>query len=222
MSQAEREDFRAEVRAYLLENPEVIMEAIAVLQAREEEQAAAADINLVAQHADALFNEPTSHVIGNPDGDITVVEFLDYRCGYCKRAHNEVAELINGDGNIRLIIKELPILGEASVLASQYALAVKATAGDEAYETVHDTLMSLRGDITQASLARLSGELGLDNDAIEAAMGGEEVATTLRRNRLLAQAMQINGTPTFVVESSLLRGYLPLDQMQLVVAQERG
>ncbi len=222
MSDAERAAFRAEVRAYLLENPEVIMEAIEVLQAREEEAAAQADVQLVSQHAEALFNDPTSFVGGNPDGDITIVEFLDYRCGYCKRAHPEMVELLQADGNIRFVVKEYPILGEASVLASEYALAVKLTAGDEAYETVHDTLMALRGEVSEASLSRLTGELGLDGDAIQAAMNGPEVARILRRNRLLGQAMQINGTPTFVVESELLRGYLPLEQMQRMIADIRG
>ena len=222
MTVQERDAFRAEVRAYLLENPEVIMEAIAILQQREELQAAQADLQLVADNADSLFNDPTSFVGGNPDGDITIVEFLDYRCGYCKRAHSEMTKLLEDDGNIRFIIKEFPILGEASTLASRYALAVKLTAGDEAYLAVHDALMLMRGDVSEASLARLTNELGLDADAIELEMQGTEVARILRRNRLLGQAMQINGTPTFIVESQLLRGYLPLDQMAAVIDDIRG
>jgi protein-disulfide isomerase len=222
MSTDERAAFRAEVRAYLLDNPEVIMEAIQVLQGREQAQAAVADQQLITNNADALFNDPTSFVGGNPDGDITIVEFLDYRCGYCKRAHPEVAELIARDGNIRLIVKEFPILGEASTLASQYALAVKLTAGDDAYKIVNDTLMAMRGDVNPATLARVTKELGLDDEAIRAAMDSDDVAQILQDNRRLGQAMQINGTPSFVIETELLRGYLPLDQMQQVVAQARG
>lgn len=222
MTVDERDAFRAEVRAYLLENPEVIMEAIAVLQEREDQLAAQGDLQLVAANSEALFNDPTSFVGGNPDGDITIVEFLDYRCGYCKRAHPEVAQLLQGDGNIRYVVKELPILGEASVLASRYALAVKLTAGDEAYEAVHNTLMALRGEVNDENLSRLTNQLGLDGNAIEIAMGSSEIDDILNRNRQLAQAMQINGTPTFVVENQLLRGYLPLDQMQLVIDEVRG
>jgi len=222
LSVTDRDAFRAEVRAYLLENPEVIMEAIGVLQEREEQQAARADLDLVAMHADALFNEPSSFVGGNPNGDITVVEFLDYRCGYCRRAHPEVEELVKTDGQIRYIVKELPILGDASLLASRFALAVKLAYGDAAYKAMHDTLMTMRGELNDQTIARLAEEAGMELNPILIAMRGEDVATILRRNRLLAQAMQINGTPTFVVQDLLLRGYLPLEEMRNVVAEERG
>jgi len=131
MSDAERDSFRAEVRAYLLENPEVLMEAIGVLEAREANEAQQRDVAMVAAHADQLFDSPTSFVGGNPEGDFTIVEFLDYRCGYCKRAHPEVAALVAEDANIRYVIKELPILGEESMLAARYALAVQQVAGDD-------------------------------------------------------------------------------------------
>ena len=132
MSDAEREAFRAEIRAYLLENPEVIMEAVAVLEQRDAEKQAQADVDLIAANANALFNDPSSWIGGNPDGDITMVEFVDYRCGYCRKAHDEVAELISSDGNIRFIVKEFPILGEASLTSSRFALAVRQIAGDDA------------------------------------------------------------------------------------------
>jgi len=154
MTDAERADFRAEVRAYLLENPEVIMEAVSILQAREQEAAANADAQLAVTYADELFNDPNSYVGGNPDGDITIVEFVDYRCGYCKKAFPEVSALVAGDGNIRYIVKEFPILGEASMMASQFAIAVKLVAGDDAYHDVHNTLMEFDGNITETSLTR--------------------------------------------------------------------
>lgn len=222
MTAPERDAFRAEVRAYLLENPEVIMEAIDVLQARQRQAELAADQELARTHADALFNDPTSYVGGNPEGDITVVEFLDYRCGYCKRAHPEVTELISADGNIRFVIKELPILGEQSMLAAQFALATKVTEGDDAYKLVHDTLMEFRGDVTVEALVRLGDTLGLNSDAVLSAMNSEEVSDILQRNMELAQILQINGTPTFVVDDQLLRGYVPLPQMQSIVDQTRG
>lgn len=222
MSDEERAAFRAEVRAYLLENPEVLMEAMNVLQAREREAALAADRSLAQLHASSLFDDPTSFVGGNPDGDITVVEFLDYRCGYCKRAHPEVTELISADGNIRFIIKEMPILGEQSVLASRFALATKLSAGDDAYKLVHDTLMEFNGEVTLDAMTRLGNTLGLDTEAIVAAMDSDEVNDILQRNMQLAQALNINGTPTFVVSDQLLRGYVPLPQMQQIVAEIRG
>lgn len=222
MTPAERTAFRAEVRAYLLENPEVLMEAIGVLEDRQAADARANDVNLVAQNADALFNSETSFVGGNPEGDFTVVEFLDYRCGYCKRAHPEVAALIGGDTNIRYVVKELPILGEQSVIASRYALAVQQVEGDEAYYDIHNTLMEYQGDISVGNLSRVSDAFGFDHDALVAAMDGPEVAAVIAENRALADALAITGTPSFVFEDQMVRGYVPLAQMEQIVAQLRS
>lgn len=222
LTDEERALFRAEVRAYLLENPEVIMEAVEKLQNREAEAAAQADLSLVADNADAIFNDGFSWVGGNPDGDITLVEFLDYRCGYCKRAHSEVAQLLETDGNIRLIVKEFPILGEESVLASRFAIATRQIAGDDSYKALHDALMEYRGEVNLPALRRLASTFGLDADAIEARMDDDDVTREIAETRALAQRLQITGTPTFVLEDEMLRGYLPYDQMEILVADKRG
>lgn len=222
MSQEERANFRAEIRAYLLDNPEVIMEAVAALEEREQAAQAQADINLVSDNADELFNDGYSFVGGNPDGDITLVEFLDYRCGFCKRAHSEVAKLLETDGNIRLIVKEFPILGEQSVLASRFTVAAKQLEGGAAYKALHDALMEMNGDVNIRTLKRMASTFGLDADAIEARMDDEAVTDEIRRTRALAQRLQITGTPTFVLQDELLRGYLPYDQMQALVEEKRG
>ncbi|MCO4846431.1 MAG: thioredoxin domain-containing protein [Yoonia sp.] len=221
MTDNERAAFRAEIRSYLLENPEVLMEAIGVLEQREQAAKVNNDVTLAQTYAGQLFDDGHSFVGGNPDGDITIVEFMDYRCGFCKKAFPEVAALIAGDGNIRYIVKEFPILGEASTLASQFAIAVKIVAGDEAYKDVHDTLMEFRGDVTQNSLDRLAESLDLDVAAITVEMRGGEVAKVINDNRLLAQAMQITGTPTFIVQDQMLRGYVPFAQMEQIVAKVR-
>lgn len=222
MSAAERDAFRAEIRTYLLENPEVIMEAVAVLEKRQAEEQASGDSDLVKANAGALFDDGHSWVGGNPKGDITLVEFMDYRCGYCKRAFPEVESLIETDGNIRLIVKEFPILGEQSVLASRFAIATLNVAGDEGYKQVHDALMTFRGDITEPALARLAEGFGLDADAIAAEMGSEAVTEVINKNRALGQRLNITGTPSFVMEDQMLRGYVPLDAMQQIVADIRG
>jgi protein-disulfide isomerase len=222
MSEQERAAFREEVRSYLLENPEVLMEAIGILEERQAEAQMAADEELVADHADALFADGISWVGGNPDGDVTMVEFLDYRCGYCRRAHPEVNELVEMDGEIRYVIKEFPILGEQSVLASRFAISTRNIAGPESYKNVHDALMTLRSDVTDAALERIAAELELDASAIMAGMDAPEVAAEINANRALAQSMGIGGTPTFVVGSQMLRGYLPQDEMIRVVEKERA
>ena len=222
MSDAERDAFGNQVREYLMENPEVIMEAVRALEARQAEAQAEADVALVADNADALFDDGFSYVGGNPDGDIVLVEFMDYRCGFCKRAFGEVEKLLESDGNIRFVVKEFPILGEQSVLASRFAIATQMVAGDEAYKAVHDALMSFNGDITLASLRRLADTYGVDTAAVEAKMDDEEVTDRIRSTRALAQQLQITGTPTFVLQDELLRGYLPFDQLQTIVEDKRS
>ena len=180
-----------------------------------------ADQEMVSRNSDAIFNDDHSWVGGNPEGDITIVEFLDYRCGYCKRAFGEVKELLETDGNIRFIVKEFPILGEASVMASRFAIATKLEAGDEAYESLHDGLMAFNGDITEAALKRLATSFGLDADAIAARMEDDEVSEAIAQNHALAGALQITGTPTFVMGDQMVRGYVPLEGMEQIVAELR-
>ena len=222
MTAEERAIFRQEVRAYLMEQPQVIMDAVNQLEARQQQDAAQADLTLVSDNAEALFNDGYSFVGGNPDGDITLVEFLDYRCGYCRKAHTEVAKMLETDGNIRLIVKEFPILGEQSVLASRFAMAVKQVAGDEIYKAVNDALMTLPGEISMPTLARLGKTYDLDMALVEDAMNGPEIADQLAQTKALAQRMRITGTPTFVLQDEMLRGYLPYDQMMLVVNDKRS
>ena len=192
------------------------------MQNREAEAQARADDNLVSDNAAAIFDDGYSWVGGNPDGDITLVEFLDYRCGYCKRAHDEVAKLLETDGNIKLIVKELPILGDQSVLASRFAIAAKQVAGDDSYKAVNDALMAYNGDVTLPALRRLGSTFELDMEAIEARMDSEEVTMEIAQTRALAQQLNISGTPTFVMHDELLRGYLPFDQMMALVEEKRG
>ena len=222
MTPAERDAFRAEVRAYLLDNPEVILEAVQLLEERQAQAQMQSDFTLVAENEAELFDDGYSWVGGNPDGDITLVEFMDYRCGFCRRAVPEVARLLAEDGNIRWIVKELPILGEASVTSSRFAVATKHIAGPEAYGQVHDALMDMTAEPTEPVLRRLADGLGLDANAILAAMDSGAVTEELSRTQALAQKLQINGTPTFVLQDELLRGFLPADQMAEMIVEKRA
>jgi protein-disulfide isomerase len=222
LTDSEREAFRAEVREYLLENPEVLMEAIGVLEQRQAQAEAANDAALLQTHAAEIFSDPDSWVGGNPEGDITVVEFTDYRCGYCRKAYEEVAELIESDGNIRFVVKEYPILGEQSLISSRFAVAVRQVAGDAAYQKAHDALITLRGDATPETLGRLAQDMGLDRDAILTRMDSPEVTAVIEANHKLGEALRINGTPTFVIDGTMLRGYVPLEGMRQIVAEQRA
>lgn len=222
MTDAERAAFRAEVRAYLLENPEVLIEVMNELETREQAAAAARDEEMLAAQSDAIFNDAASWVGGNPEGDITVVEFIDYRCGYCRQAWQEVDQLVEGDGNIRFVLKEFPILGEASVLSSRFAIAVLQLHGGDAYKQAHDALLTLRADPTAEALARVAEDMGLEPGPILERMNAPEVTKVIEDNHRLAQVMEISGTPTFVVGGTMVRGYVPLEAMQQIVAEQRA
>lgn len=222
LTDAERTLLRAEIRDYLLANPEVIMEAVAVLEQREAQTQAQADSDLVKVNAEALFNDPSSWVGGNLEGDLTLVEFMDYRCSYCRRAFDDVKGLLAADGNIRFVIKEFPILGEESVLASRFAIATRQVAGDEAYKSVHDALMTYSGSMNETGFSRLADTLGLDATAIIAEMNSDAVTEVIAANHALGQRMQITGTPSFVLGDQMLRGYLPQDAMQRIADEIRA
>lgn len=221
MSLAEKEAFGAEVREYLLENPDVFLEVVALLEQRRAQEAARAELALVSDNADAIFNDDHSWVGGNPEGDITIVEFLDYRCSFCKRAYPAVEELIASDGNIKFIVKEYPILGDLSVLAARYAIATLQVEGEDAYKEVHDRMMTLRGEPSEFALARMSEDLGYDHDEIAELMNSDEVSAIIEENYALARNLQLQGTPAFVIGDALINGYVDLNQLRLIVADQR-
>ncbi len=223
MSDEEKAAFGEAVRGYLLENPEVLSEAIEVLNQRQANAEAENDKTLVQTNSDDIFQDSASFVGGNPDGDVTVVEFIDYRCGYCKKAHSEVKDLVAADGKIRYIVKELPILGEDSVVAARFAIATLQIAGPDAYAKINAGFYeSFRGEVTQDTLSAFAKDLGLDPAPILAVMDAPEVTRVIADNHALAQRLQISGTPTFVMGGQMIRGYVPGAAMQAAVAEERG
>lgn len=222
MTDSERDVFQAEIRDYLLQNPEVLMEAIAVLEKREAAAETVNDATLVLQNADEIFNDGVSYVGGNPDGDVTIVEFSDYRCPYCKKARPEVAELVASDGNIKIIYKEFPILGADSATAAKFAVAIQMLSGPKEYLAASQALMKMRGAPSDEALKHIADDIGLDSAAVMQKMQSPEVAQLLQANRALGQKLKISGTPTFVVGSQMVRGYLPADTMREIVAQERA
>jgi protein-disulfide isomerase len=222
MTTAEKDAFRAEVRQYLLDNPEVIIEAMDVLQSRKADAQQQADVDLLRSNADAIFNDPASWVGGNPNGSVTIVEFMDYRCGYCRKAYSEVENLVKADGDIRFVVKELPILGDDSLISAKFAIAMRMLHGDEAYKAAHDALIDLRGAPDAETLGRLASDLGYDAAEVTATMESADVLAVIQANHDLAGALNITGTPTFVIDTKMLRGYLPEADMQVIVTQERA
>lgn len=222
MSDADREAFRAEVRAYLLDNPEVIIEAIQVLEQRQAQAESQSDLDLVIQNYEALTNDGYSFVGGNPNGTITIVEFSDYRCAFCRKAHEEVVALLAANDDIRLVIKEFPILGPDSTLSAQAAVSILVNQGDEVYETFNDILMRHSGPVNVTTLSKLATDASGDADMMVEHMNDPLVEQIINSNRALGQAMQISGTPTFIIGPEMLRGFMPLAGMQEYVDRARA
>lgn len=221
LADADREVLREEIRAYLMENPEVILEAIEILETRRNAEARQSDAELVANNAELLAKDDHSPVFGNPDGDVTIVEFSDYRCGFCKRAHPIVGELLETDGNIRLVVKEFPILGPDSVVAGRMAIAANQIDPDR-FETLNKALMAHSGQLNETTAYKLAKEAGYDVAELKARAGGEEIDTLLAENYELARALGLQGTPSFVIGDEIVRGFLPLEDMRAAVERNRA
>ena len=206
------------VREYLLNHPEVIMESLRRAQEREREAAKAQSRVAVQAQRQALFQDPESPVGGNPAGDVTIVEFFDYRCPYCRRMEPLVKTLLAEDRGIRLVFKELPILGPESVLAARAALAARRQGK---YLQAHDLLIGASGPFTPEILATLLAGIGVDGERLRADMEAPEIAELLRRELTLAEALRINGTPAFVVGSELVVGAMDIATLRDLVSKAR-
>jgi len=222
MTAEERAEFRDEVRSYLLETPEILNEMVAILDAREREAATIADRDRIAAEAARIFDDGFSFVGGPEEGDVTVVAFLDYQCGYCRRAHPEFMDMIAEDGGIRWIVKEFPILGPASEEAARAAVATLIEAGPEVYAEVNDRLLRLDGPVSSASIDATLEAAGVDPSRVRAAMDAPEVTRRLQETRALAETLGIQGTPSYVFGDRMMRGYAPIEQMQAMVAEMRA
>lgn len=217
----DRAVLRSEIRSYLLENPEVLMEALQVLEQRRKAAESVSDQELVREHADAIFEDGHSYVAGNPEGDVTVVEFIDYNCGFCKKAHEGVRELVETDPGVRYVIKEFPILGPSSVTAARAALAARHQQDGRLYMAFNDALMRHRGSLTDEQVWEIAEEVGLDVEKLKADAARDEVEQAIRANYDLARALKIEGTPSFVVGERMVRGYVPLENLREAVSSAR-
>jgi len=206
------------VRDYLVEHPEVIVDAIEVLRERQRAQELENARHAVAANADALFEDPYTPVVGNPDGDVTIVEFFDYRCGYCKRVFPALMELLEEDGNIRLAMKEFPILGPDSRFAARAALAARE---QDRYGDFHAKLMAARGELSEDAVMAIARSVGLDVDRLRNDMAAERIDEALERNFALAERLSIRGTPAFVIGDELVPGAIGLDQLRQMVEEQR-
>lgn len=199
----------------LLERPEVLRLAIERLQSLEEGLAANRARDVLSSRRDEIVNDPNAPSIGNPEGDVTIVEFMDYNCGYCKRATGEVAGLLAADSNVRIVFREFPILGAPSVAAAKAALAAREQG---AYEAMHKAMMA-QERVTEVSAFSAAAELGLDLERLRRDMASEEVEQHIATSMKLARELGIRGTPAFIIGDRLVAGLAPAsDLLDLVKA----
>lgn len=208
------------VRQFILDNPETIIESMQNYQIRQQLAEQEAATAALATYRDEIKNDASSPVAGNPKGDVTVVEFFDYRCAYCKRVFPGIQELLKSDGNVRYVFKELPILGPDSVTASRAALAVWSL-NPEKYFAFHSALMETKGALGEEQVLATAKKVGLDPDKVKAAMAKPEIQQTIERNLDLAQKLNVQGTPAFIVGDTLMPGAVDADQLRELVAAAR-
>ncbi|MFC4349972.1 DsbA family protein [Fodinicurvata halophila] len=205
------------VENYILENPEIILRALEVLETRKQEEAQRSRQQALEENRDALFRDQTTPVLGNPDGQLTLVEFFDYQCGYCKEASPGLQQLLERNAEVRLVMKEFPILGQASMTAARAALAARE---QDRYEELHWALMAHRGQLDENRIMDIAEEAGLDTEQLREDMGSPHIDEELRRNYALAENLNINSTPTFVTPSAVIPGALPADRLESMLEDQ--
>lgn len=186
------------------ENPEIVLEAVQIIERREQERQAAAAASVLSENRDLLENDPNAPVLGNPEGDVTVVEFFDYNCPYCRRVKPHIEALLDEDPNVRLVYREWPILGDGSVFAARAALAAREQGK---YEEFHWALMGMQGRAEEASVIQVAQEIGLDIAQLRRDMQAPEIDAHIAASMEMSRALGFNGTPSFVIGDALVPGH---------------
>lgn len=214
-NEAQRGDIERIVKDYLLKHPEVLQEAIAELEKRQSVADAERHKTAVKQHSRAIFNSPLQVTLGNPEGDVSFVEFFDYNCGFCKRAMSDMLELMKTDTKLKVVLKEFPVLGQGSVEAAQVSSAARMQdKTGKKYLEFHQKLMSGRGQADRARALAVAKEVGFDMAKLEKDMSGPEVRQSLEESFKLAEALGLNGTPSYVIGEEIVVGAVGLSALK--------
>lgn len=203
----------------IMENPDVIRSALILLQQQEEANEAAAAAETLAAQRQLLEQDPNAPILGNPEGDVTVVEFFDYNCPYCKKAGEVVEGLIENDPNVRVVLREWPILSEGSVFAARAALASR---NQGKYEELHWAMMNQRGRLDEKSVLKIAKKVGLDISRLQEDMSAPEVDEHIQTTHALAKSLGFGGTPSFVIGDALAPGMIEMPTMIEMVDASRN
>ena len=209
------------IREYLVQHPEVLQEAMAELEKRQAAAEAEKAKAAVKNHSEALFNSARQVTIGNAQGDVTLVEFFDYNCGYCKRALGDLTQIMKGDGKLRVVLKEFPVLGPGSIEAAKVAVAVRMQDSGKKYFDFHLKLLGGRGQADKAHALAAAKEAGFDMARLDKDIASDEVKASIDESMKLAEALGLNGTPSYVVGNDVVIGAVGLDALRGKIASAR-
>lgn len=218
IGKAQRQEVEGIIHDYLMQHPDVLIAALREAEAKMKRDDDAKASQAVATHRAQVFGDPQTPVGGNPQGDVTLVEFFDYRCPYCKEVEPSIEAMLKQDPKLKLVYKEFPILGPVSVTAAHAALAARAQGK---YQAFHTAMMAARGNITDDTVYRIAGSVGLDVAKLKRDMAGPEVAQAIKANMKLADALDIRGTPAFIIGDKLVPGAVDLDALKTMIADAR-
>ena len=221
-SDAQRREIEKIVKDYLLAHPEVLQEVVSELEKRQAASEADRHKEGVAKNREALFNSPHQVTLGNPQGDVTLVEFFDYNCGYCKRALSDKLDLLKTDPKLKMVLKEFPVLGPGSIEAAQVSVAARMQdRTGKKYLEFHQKLLSARGQADKARALAVAKEVGFDVARMEKDLQSPEVKTTIEEGMRLAEALGINGTPSYVIGDNVAIGAVGLAALKQHIASAR-
>ncbi len=216
---AQRQVIEEVVRDYIMRNPEIVIEALEAMRDRDRVAKETRAHEAIASFRSELFDNPGSPSLGNPDGNTVVVEFFDYRCGYCRRMVEPVMDLLESDGEIRLVLKEFPILGPESVFAARASLAARK---QDLYQPFHLAMMTAEVGLGEETILALAESVGLDTEQLQADMADPAIDAELATNFKLADALAIEGTPGFVIGEDIIRGAIPMEKVRGYIEKARA
>jgi protein-disulfide isomerase len=218
MPTEQRQVIEGIIHDYLLHNPDILIEALRRAEDKLNHEADAKAATVISDRGAEIFDDPATPVGGNPRGDVTIVEFFDYRCPYCKQVLPSLQTLLREDRKLRLVYKEMPVLGSQSVTAAHAAFAARRQGK---YEAFHSAMMATKGQITEETIYKVAGSVGLDVDRLKQDMSAPEIEQALKANLALADALNIHGTPGFIVGKHIVPGAVNLDALRNMVGEAR-
>ncbi len=209
------------IKEYILDNPEIIIEAIEIYQNKQNFKKIDKEKKLIKSLSSEILDDKNSYHYGDKNSKTTIVEFIDYNCGYCKRNHNIIMQFLKNNDDVRYIVKELPILGERSILASKFAVLIYLKDGPDVYQKFFNFLMTHKNQLNFQILKSFASKAGSKIENFDNQINIKKVNSVIAKNLSLAEKLSINGTPTFIIGNSIIRGFISLEELQEIIDNVR-